>query len=196
MFVIYLQSWYQLLKIEGKLMRNYTELVQLGKRIRHFEPYITEATLTILTHEDREEIARRLIEGLLGPTPDRRIKIETSSGEYTNEVAILYIGKNKYTFEKDHHEVFISKMNHYSCRITADAYGILAYHTDYPGVVRDVSRILAENRINISSMKVSREQKGKNALLVALTDEEIPEETISKIERIQQITKIVPLKST
>lgn len=174
-------------------MVNYSDFIRLGRLIRHFEPHVTNMTLHILTHEHREEIARKIIEGLLGSNPDQTLHIETSSGEYTNEIAILQIGKSKYTFEKDHQDIFISKMNHYSCRITAGSYGILAYHTDYPGVIRDVSRIIAENQINISSMKVSREQKGKNALLVSLTDEEIPAEAIAKIERIPQITKVVAL---
>ncbi|GEN35860.1 ACT domain-containing protein [Aneurinibacillus danicus] len=174
-------------------MVHYSGFIALGRLIRYLEEQISEATLNILTHEHREEIARKLIEGLLGPSPDRTVKIETSSGEYTNEIAILQIGKNKYRFEKDHHEVFISRMNDYSCRITPDAHGLLVYHTDYPGVIRDVSRILAENQINISSMQVSREQKGKNALLVSLTDEAIPESVTAKIEHIPQITKVLSL---
>ncbi|ERI07834.1 ACT domain-containing protein [Aneurinibacillus aneurinilyticus] len=175
-------------------MVNYLDFIQLGRLICHFEPQAANMTLHILTHEHREEIARKIIEGLLGPEFDQTLRIETSSGEYTNEIAILQIGKNKYTFEKDHQNIFISKINHYSCRITAGCHGILAYHTDYPGVIRDVSRILAENQINISSMKVSREHKGKNALLVSLTDEEISTEAIEKIEKIPQITKVVALR--
>lgn len=174
-------------------MVNYAGLVELGKLIRHLEQEIGDALLNILTHEHREDIARNLITGLLGTAPNRTIKIETSSGEYTNEIAVLQTDKNKYRLEKDHQTVFISRINHYSCRIVPGTYGILVYHTDYPGVIRDVSRILAEHQINISSMNVSREQKGKNALLVSLTDERIHENVTEMIQRLPQITNVVAL---
>lgn len=174
-------------------MVNYANLVELGKLIGHLEQGITQASLNILAYEHREEIARNLITGLLGQADKHAMKIETSSGEYTNEIAVLQVGKNKYRLEKDHQDVFISKINHYNCRIVPGTHGILVYHIDYPGVIRDVSRILATHHINISSMNVSREQKGKNALLVSLTDENIDAEVMDTIMRLPQITNVVAL---
>ncbi len=147
-----------------------------------------------MAHDRREEVIKELLAGLSEASPDAKIAVENSSGEYASHLAVLNVGGNKYTFAKDFREVYISEINYYSCRITPDSYGILVYHHDYPGVVHDVSRILADHQINISKLNVSREQKGKNALLVSLTDEEITAETVKLIEQLPQVTKAISLR--
>jgi len=161
----------------------------LGRLLHRFEPQLDGASLTILAHENREEIAKALQEGLGVDVP-----VQTSSGEYTNHLAVVKAGNNKYTFAKDYREVYISEINYCSCRIPPHAHGLLVYHLDYPGVIYDVSRILAEKEINISKLNVSREQKGKNALLVSLTDEEITPDVVDLIEQLPQITKVISLQ--
>ncbi|RXT08192.1 ACT domain-containing protein [Ammoniphilus sp. CFH 90114] len=175
-------------------MTDFSGLQQLTSLIRNIEAQMEGAKLMILTHEHREEIARHMVEGLVGPSREHKVRIETSSGEYMNQLAILEIGGNKYTFSKDHQGMFISEINYYTCRITPNSHGILVYHQDYPGVIHDVSRVLAENKINISSMNVSREQKGKSALLVSLTDEEIPQSLLSRLQQLPQVQQVLSLQ--
>lgn len=181
-------------KGRGTPMTDLSGLRQLTQLIRHFEKKVEGAKLRILTHEHREEIARLMTEGLLGTDPNGKIRIETSSGEFLNHLAILEVGGNKYTFSKDHQGVFISEINYYTCRITPHSHGILVYHQDYPGVIHDVSRVLADNKINIFSMNVSREQKGKSALLVSLTDEEIPSAILQRLQQLPQVQQVLSLQ--
>lgn len=164
-------------------------LRELAQLIRRLEPQLTGATLSILAHENREEIASALLDGL-----GVRIPVQNSSGEYANHLAIIRVGGNKYTFAQDWRDVYISEINYCSCRITPGAHGMLVHHIDYPGVIYDVSRKLAEHQINISKLNVSREQKGKNALLISVTDEEITPDVVSAIEELPQITKVISLK--
>ncbi|WP_026074130.1 ACT domain-containing protein [Brevibacillus massiliensis] len=175
-------------------MTDYAGLRSLAGLIHRFEPALDGAVLTILAAEQRQEITRLLLDGLADVTPRPDVKVEASSGEYASHIAVLRIGNRKYTFAKDYRETFISEIGEYSCRITPDANGVLVYHIDYPGVVRDVSRILAEYMINISKLNVSREQKGKNALLVSLTDEAIPPDVIAKIDQLPNVTKVISLR--
>ncbi len=175
-------------------MTDFSGLRTLAQIIYQFEGRMDGASLTILSHENREDIARLIIEGLLGQTPDHKLHIETSSGEYSNHLAIIENGNNEYTFSKDYQGVFISEINDYTCRITPNCHGILVYHQDYPGVIYDVSRVLAEYKINISSMNVSREQKGKNALLVSLTDEEIPAILLTRIQQLPQVNQVLSIQ--
>jgi L-serine dehydratase len=170
-------------------MTDFSGLRALAGLIHRFESDLSGARLTILSHENREEITQALLAGLGG-----NLAVETSSGEYTNHIAVLKVGGSKYTFAKDYREFYISEVNYCACRITADAHGILVYHIDYPGVIYDVSRVLAENRINISKLNVSREQKGKNALLISLTDEAISPEVAAAIERLPQVTSVLTLQ--
>lgn len=164
-------------------------LRELAQLIRRLEPQLTGATLSILAHENREEIAAQLLEGL-----GERIPVQNSSGEYANHLAVLRAGGNKYTVAKDWRDVYISEINYCACRIPPGSHGLLVHHIDYPGVIYDVSRILADNEINVSKLNVSREQKGKNALLVSVTDEEISPAVVGIIEALPQITKVVSLQ--
>lgn len=169
-------------------MTDFAGLTELGRLIHRFEQHVDGAVLTILAHENREEITRALKEGL-----GADVSVQHSSGEYTNHLATLKVGNQKYTFARDYRETYISEIGYCSCRITPGAYGALVYHIDYPGVISDVSRILANHQINISKLNVSREQKGKTALLVSVADEEIHADVIAEIEQLPQVTRVVSL---
>lgn len=164
-------------------------LRELAKLIQRIEPNLAGASLSILAHENKDEIANLLNEGF-----GVRLPAQHSSGEYANHLAVLRAGNNKYTFAQDWREVYISEINYCACRIPPGAHGLLVHHVDYPGVIYDVSRKLAEHEINISKLNVSREQKGKNALLVSVTDEEITPSVVTAIEELPQITKVVSLQ--
>ncbi|WP_331836403.1 ACT domain-containing protein [Erysipelothrix piscisicarius] len=43
---------------------------------------------------------------------------------------------------------------------------ILIFHEDCPGMIAKVATILSEMHINIGSMKVDREEKGKKAYMI------------------------------
>jgi L-serine dehydratase len=165
------------------------ELRSLGNLIHRFEEKLEGAVLTILSHENREMISNSLLAGL-----GTEISVQMSSGEYANHLAVLRVNGNKYTFSRDYREAYISEINFCPCRIVANAHGVLVYHFDYPGVIYDVSRILAENEINISKMNVAREQKGKNALLVSLTDEAITGDVVEALRQLPQVTNVISLK--
>ncbi|MGD8189282.1 ACT domain-containing protein [Brevibacillus ginsengisoli] len=175
-------------------MIDLSKLRSLASLIYRMEPVFSHASLTNLSNDNRDEVTKYLQEGLMEGNPTLSISIQTSSGEYANHLAILTVGSNKYTFAKDYQEPYISEINYFSARITADTNGMLVFHRDYPGVVFDVSRILADHQINISKLNVSREQKGENALLVSLTDEEITAEVIKQIEQLPQVTRVISLQ--
>lgn len=170
-------------------MIDFAGLTALGQLIHRFEPNVDGAVLTILTHENRDEITQALKAGL-----NATITVQHSSGEYTNHVAVLKVGSQKYTFARDYRETYISEIGYSACRITPRAHGVLVYHTDYPGVISDVSRILANHQINISKLNVSREQKGKMALLISLTDEQIQAEVVAELEQLPQVTRVLSLQ--
>lgn len=175
-------------------MIDFSKLRSLAKLVSRLEKNMKSATVMILTQDHAKEVTQYLQEGLTEDDPNVSLTIQTSSGEYANHLAVLTVGNNKYTFAKDYQEPYIAEMNFYSSRITADANGVLVHHRDYPGVVYDVSRILAGHQINISKLNVSREQKGENALLVSLTDEEITPEVLEKIQQLPQVTQVISLR--
>ena len=69
--------------------------------------------------------------------------------------------------------VKITNIDGYPVEITGEENTILTQHRDVPGVVSDVSCVLAENYINISNMRVFRKNKGDDAVMIIHTDEEV-----------------------
>ncbi|GAA4707076.1 ACT domain-containing protein [Brevibacillus fulvus] len=169
-------------------MEEFSQLTSLAKMIRLLEPDWTEASLNILAHERQSEMTAALLAGL-----GTDVRVQSSSGEYSNQLAIVKVAGNRYLLARDYRDVYIGEVNYCTCRITAGAHGVLVYHIDYPGVIYDVSRILAENQLNISKLNVSREQKGKNALLISLTDEQIDPQVIAALNHLPNVTRVLPL---
>ena len=63
---------------------------------------------------------------------------------------------------------------------------LLARYTDQPGIVADITRILASFGINIAFMDVSRKMRGSEALLVAETDDPIANDVLDLVESLQK----------
>jgi len=73
---------------------------------------------------------------------------------------------------------------------------IIATYTDRTGMVASFSTLLAEGKVNIAQMKVSRVDKGAEALMVIETDDPIDDITITKmrqLEGIQSLFRIPPI---
>ena len=88
--------------------------------------------------------------------------------------------------------VKITSIDGYPVEITGEEYTLLTRHNDVPGIVADVARILAEEQVNISNMRVFRKGKGTEAVMVIHTDQKIPTSVIQKIKN-KNITSIMIL---
>ena len=71
---------------------------------------------------------------------------------------------------------------------------MLVQYQDQPGIIAGVTGIFAEMNINIATMKVSRQAKGKAAIAVIEADEHIPEEVTKRVRMHPGIGKVVCLK--
>lgn len=86
--------------------------------------------------------------------------------------------------------ILITNINGLATEFTATSPTILVHQNDLPGVVSDVSTILAFNHINIGVMKVSREAKGTLASCVIECDEPIPEEIAQSLRRVNNVLSV------
>lgn len=89
--------------------------------------------------------------------------------------------------------ILIRKINHFDTKITAENPTLLIHHIDRPGVVSDVSRILAENGLNIAVMRLTREARGQTATTVIEMDDKIPEIIVEKIQAIEFVMEVIVL---
>lgn len=77
--------------------------------------------------------------------------------------------------------VMITEIDGYPVEITGEDYTFLTRHHDVPGIVADVCRLLAEEHINISTMRLFRKEKGDEAVMIIHTDQLVPQTIVQKI---------------
>ena len=80
--------------------------------------------------------------------------------------------------------VMITEIDGYPVEITGEEYTFLTRHHDVPGIVADVCRLLAENNINISTMRLFRKGKGDEAVMIIHTDQLVPQSMVNHIVKI------------
>ena len=92
--------------------------------------------------------------------------------------------------------IVIREINGFPVEIRGDYPTLVILHQDLPGLVAQVSFLLATAQINIASMRVSREKRGAQALMILETDQTIDVavlDLIRKLPRIEQAMAIEPL---
>lgn len=87
--------------------------------------------------------------------------------------------------------VQVIEFNGFLLKLSGDYPSILILHQDVYGTIASVTSILARNKINISGMEVSRQEKGQEALMVIEMDQPIHEEAVREIENSAYIIKVV-----
>lgn len=75
-------------------------------------------------------------------------------------------------------------------KITGKYATLIAQHLDQPGFVAKLSTLLAESGINIAFMKLYRETKGENAVIVVETDHTIPKDTLTKLKKLEGLESL------
>ena len=76
-------------------------------------------------------------------------------------------------------EVF--KINGFQTRFKGDSPVLLLFYRDRPGMISEVTKIIAEESINIASLYCSRKQRGKDAFMQIDVDSPISEEGLARI---------------
>lgn len=71
---------------------------------------------------------------------------------------------------------------------------LLTRHRDEPGVIAEVTKVLAIHGINIAFLDVSRKSRGSEALLLAETDDLIPDLALQHVRRIPgvMVVRVLP----
>jgi len=87
-------------------------------------------------------------------------------------------------------KVVVTQIGSFDVEATGDLPVIVARHTDAPGVISAVTAIFAEEGINIASMKMSRERRGAEALLLFECDTMPDKDIIEKLKTVPQVHKV------
>lgn len=90
----------------------------------------------------------------------------------------------------------IQGINEFQVEVMGDYHTLVVLQNDLPGVVAQVTSLIASTQINIAQMRVSREKKGARALMIIETDQAIDPAALAlmrKLPTVNQAMAIEPL---
>ena len=122
-----------------------------------------------------------------GDVHPNTVRIEIRSSDRQAEIAGSSIGGGVI-------EVF--NINGFQARFKGDSPTVLMFYRDRPGMISEVTRIIAEERINIASLMCSRKRRGKEAFMQIDVDSPIGSDALARIcalpdvERAQYLDRI------
>lgn len=94
---------------------------------------------------------------------------------------------------------FLTRIGAFDVDIAAEGEILLVRQTDQPGIIAGVSSVLAENKINVSYMTVSRVLDGSNEAIMAIGVDEQPNPSVMKkvsnVTGVQEVTSFTENQS-
>ena len=87
-------------------------------------------------------------------------------------------------------EVVVTRIDDFDVEITGELPVLVVAHIDRPGVIAEVTAVLAESGANIASMADSREHRGQRALMLIDTDAEVPREVLARLAAIPDVANV------
>lgn len=127
--------------------------------------------------------------GNLGDVHPNTVKMNLVSQEgHTVEVTGSSIGGGR---------IQIQGINEFQVEVMGDYHTLVVLQNDLPGVVAQVTSLIASTQINIAQMRVSREKKGAHALMIIETDQAIDPAALAfmkKLPAVNQAMAIEPLE--
>jgi L-serine dehydratase len=84
-------------------------------------------------------------------------------------------------------EVF--KINGFQARFKGDSPTLLLFYRDRPGMISEVTYIIADEGINIASLSCSRKQRGKDAFMQIDVDSPLSEAALTRIRTTEDVVE-------
>lgn len=88
----------------------------------------------------------------------------------------------------------IREVNGFPVSFTATQPTLLVFHVDRPGVVAKVTVELARAGVNLSQMTLGRKARGREALMVITTDEEITDALIAGVKSLSDVSRVALIR--
>lgn len=126
------------------------------------------------------------IEGIdLGDVHPNSVKVNlTGKSGRTLEIVAASIGGG---------QIQICQIDGLTANFSGDYPTLIVHNVDQPGHVTEVTSMLAHKSVNIATMQLYRANRGGNAVMVIECDQEVPQESISWLERMEGIIKVTYL---
>lgn len=80
--------------------------------------------------------------------------------------------------------ILITEINGLNVELSGEYPTLIIQHRDEPGVIAEVSHVLAQLNINIAFMRVFRHGKGEDAYMTIETDQTVTQDMVGMIEKL------------
>lgn len=139
-----------------------------------------------LAMAEEQGIAISFRSGDLGDVHPNTVKIKLKAKEGQEvEVVGSSIGGGR---------IVIGGIDQFKVEIMGDYHTLVVLQNDLPGVVAQVSSLIAATQINIAQMRVSREKKGAHALMIIETDQAIDPAALALIKKLPAVNQAMAIE--
>lgn len=83
----------------------------------------------------------------------------------------------------------MTRIDGYDVDLTGEYYTLISVHRDTPGVIALITSILADENVNIAFMKVSRKERGLQALALIEADHAISERALAAVQKVPAVDR-------
>lgn len=86
--------------------------------------------------------------------------------------------------------IVISRIGEFNTKIHAESPTLLVDHQDTPGVISDVSNVLAKHDINIAVLRMSRLARGKQSNAVFIVDSVLSDGLVDEVRALPHVDEV------
>lgn len=86
--------------------------------------------------------------------------------------------------------IMIDRLGDVEVHCTGENPTLIIMNQDSPGMVAEVTHILSERKVNIATLRLYRDRRGGNAVMVIETDQPVWEETVELLKQLEGIGKV------
>ena len=106
-----------------------------------------------------------------------------SKSDWANTIVLEVAGAQRLTLAGTQFEgqPRVTRINDYRVNMQPSGHYLIATNQDRPGVIAQVSSLLASNGINIAGIELSRDQPYGRALMLLATDEAVPQPVLAEL---------------
>ncbi|MFV0617935.1 L-serine ammonia-lyase, iron-sulfur-dependent subunit beta [Megasphaera sp. WILCCON 0056] len=127
------------------------------------------------------------------------LKCSDEDVEHPNTVRIELIGEKGGKIEilgvsLGGGKIEIIEINGFKVSLSGEENTLITFHHDQPGIIAQVTGIMAKGKINVSTMKVFRDGTNNQAVMIVCTDSPIAQLMVERIRAIPAIANVVVLK--
>ena len=91
-------------------------------------------------------------------------------------------------------QIRICELDGLTANFSGDYPTLIVHNQDQPGHVAEVTSMLAQKKINIATLQLYRSGKGGRAVMVVECDQDVPEDGLEWLEKVEGIIKVTYLK--